>query len=414
MVVNRAPLTPTPIHRGPSLSSEPVEPDDAFGDDEGRSPLLPPDDRLWRHPSEVVSSGPSFDRRGRPRPRRLWLVAGLAGATSAVFTVGLIAVTGGLRERVRTVPAVERVAVPASVSGSGRADMERLAEQLRPAIVRIEIAGASGPALASGVMLRSDGHLITSSHLVDGAGRITVVLAGGREVAGRLVGADSGSDIAVVKVDDQPHVTVAPLGSAGRLRVGQEVMAIGGGKPVWVGPIRALGHEIEREGASPLLDMIQTDGPPAPGSSGGALADGSGAVVGITTTVATGTVVGSRYAVPIDYARAVAEQLIATGRTTKVWLGIEGANLDAATARSMGLAGGALVRQVREGSPAGRAGLRANDVITSVDEVPVETMGALKVALRRHRPGDMVTLSVLGPDGARTVRVKLVERPPQG
>ncbi|HUR18192.1 MAG TPA: trypsin-like peptidase domain-containing protein [Acidimicrobiales bacterium] len=405
-----------------------MELDDALGEDRPLSPLLPPDDRIWRHPSEVAASQAS--RRGssdRGSMKGLWQVGLLAGSISAVLTMGLVVVGGGFR--VRTVshtaaPAVERVVAPAlatevTAPGSPTNAIVDIAEQMRPSLVQIRVDGGGGPGSGSGVIFRSDGHVLTNHHVVDGARRITVVMADGEEEVAELIGSDADTDIAVVKVD-RNDLAGAPLGSAGALRVGQLAVAIGsplglaGGPSVSVGVVSALGREIQAgDDEIPLLDMIQTDAPIAPGSSGGALVDGGGAVIGVTTAIAVSEVgaEGLGFATPIDIARDVADQIIAGGRAVHVWLGVEGEDVAASVAKELGVAGGAMIRSVRPDSPAGEAGMARRDVIVSVDGNPVRSMGALKVQLRTHRPGDEVTLAFHRAKQARFLKVKLAERP---
>jgi S1-C subfamily serine protease len=162
-----------------------------------------------------------------------------------------------------------------------------------------------------------------------------------------------------------------------------------------------------------LFDMIQTDAPISPGSSGGALLDGRGRVIGITTAIAVSDVgpEGLGFATPIDVARSVADELIATGRATHAWIGIEGTDLDGATALDLDLDGGAVVNSVRQATPAEAAGLAARDVIVALDGQPVLSMGALVAALRNHRPGDVVTIDVVRDHRRTTHTVTLAERP---
>jgi serine protease DegQ len=177
--------------------------------------------------------------------------------------------------------------------------------------------------------------------------------------------------------------------------------------------VSALGRQLEGNTGLPLLDMIQTDAPIAPGSSGGALVDESGAVIGITTAIAVSAVgaEGLGFATPIDIARHVGAQLISTGTVRHPWLGIEGVDLEPAAAKAMGVAGGAVVREVLPDSPAARAGITKGDVVTAVDRAGVRSMGGLKVLLRSHQPGDRVSMSVRSNDRERTVDVELAERP---
>lgn len=404
-----------------------MELDDGLGDDRPPPPLLPPEDRIWRHPSEVAAAPLNRSSSGRGLVTGLWQVGLLAGSISAILTVGLVLVGGGFRVRTvsRATPtAVERVVAPAAITpvtapGSPANAIVDIAEHMRPAIVQLRVNGGDGPGSGSGVVFRSDGHVLTNHHVVDGARRITVVMADGEEVVARLIGSDVDTDIAVVKID-RTDVASAPLGSAVSLRVGQLAVAIGsplglaGGPFVSVGVVSALGREIHGGADNPpLLDMIQTDAPIAPGSSGGALVDGTGAVVGVTTAIAVSSVgaEGLGFATPIDIARDVAEQIIAGGRAVHVWLGVEGEDVDATLAKQMGVTGGAMIRNVSPDSPAARAGIARRDVIVSVDGIPVRSMGALKVQLRTHRPGDEVTLAYHRGKQARSLKVKLAERP---
>ena len=141
--------------------------------------------------------------------------------------------------------------------------------------------------------------------------------------------------------------------------------------------------------------MLQTDAPVAPGSSGGALVDTAGSVVGIVSAVASDTTGRFGFATPIDLAHTIALQLIAHGKAVLSWLGVEGADLTAAQASAMGLPGGAMVRGVTAHSPAAKAGLDRDDVITNVDGEPVSSMPGLAVQLREHQPGEQVKVGYL-------------------
>lgn len=407
--------------------------DEGPGDDDPVAPLLPPDDRIWRHPSEVRAAGPpggdppggwpSADPAPAPSPR--WLLGAVAWLLSAAVA-GVAAIVVGVGRPVRTVavPAVERVVAPGSV-GPMTAPPDAVmavAERLRPVVLRIRADGARGPGEGSGVVFRSDGHVLTNDHVVAGARSVLVVAADGSQLEADVVGRDPETDVAVLKIRlAQDDVITAVIGTVASVRVGQMAIAVGGpnggpggtGRPsMTVGVVRAVGLDVEAPGRPPLPDMIQTDLPVTVAASGGPLVDAAGAVIGITTDLAGSTPTAGRvgYATPIDVARDVAVQLIATGRVTRSWLGIEGEDLDASTAASLGLSGGARVTSVSEASPASRGGLVAGDVVTSLDGQPIRSLGALKSLLRGYRPGGTVSLSVLGPGGPRSLRVTLAER----
>ena len=382
-------------------------------DDEPQPYRVPPapDDRLWRHPSEIPQKPP-------PARRQLWVV-GLASALAAsLLSTGLAVVAGNLLDAGGESRQVDTAGLfPQPTLVGARADVVSVAERVRPAIVQLKVErGRSGS--GSGVLFRSDGHLLTNAQVVDGATSVMVVLSSGRELAARVVGSDAESDTAVVKIDGGPF-PVAELGSTADLKVGQEAIAIGsplgltGGPSVTVGVVSALHRSVRTRTGHNLIDMVQTDAPIAPGSSGGALLDSYGKVIGITTAVAmtdTGAE-GFGFATPIDAARNAAEQLIATGKVVTVWLGVEGSDLDGATALDLNVDGGAMIEKVKAGSPAERAGLAPRDVIVRVDGKPITSMGMLVVAVRSHRPGDVFTVEIVREKQRHGMTVTVAERP---
>jgi S1-C subfamily serine protease len=374
-----------------------------------REPPLP-DDRIWRHPSEMGVRRPSARRQ-------LWVVAIASAVAASVLSTGLAVVAGNLLDAGGDSGSLNSsgvLAVPTLVGT--RADVVAIAERVRPAIVQLKLGrGGSG----SGVLFRADGQILTNAHVIDGASSVTVVLATGREVPARVVGSDRASDTAVVKIEGGPF-PVAELGSSADLKVGQEAIAIGsplgltGGPSVTVGVVSALHRTVRTRSGENLVDVVQTDAPIAAGSSGGALLDAGGRVIGLTTAVATtdAGAEGFGFAVPIEAARAAAEQLLANGSVVTVWLGVEGSDLDAATAQELNLQGGALIERVVADSPAERAGLAPRDVIVSVNGKPVTSMGMLVVAVRTHHSGDVCTVEIVRDHEHHPMLVTVAERPP--
>lgn len=386
------------------------QPDDDI-DGPSTASWLSPDDRLWRHPSEVGFLRTA--REARPTP---WSLGLLSGTIGALLVFGVMAVAGFFRP-----PTVlEERAVPLVAPARGaEIDIPTLAARARPAIVKVEVRTAAGESSASGVIFRSDGHVLTNAHVVEGASELTVQMADGERVPGRVVGGDPETDLAVVKIQgmDLPVVT---LGRSTGLRVGEMAIAIGsplgldGGPSVSVGVISALSRSVRGQDGTPLLDMIQTDASIAPGSSGGALLDRTGAVVGITTAIAIDARAGGEslgFATPVEVARDVAHQLIDTGHVVHAWLGIEGEDVIATDSDDENSTDGALVRQVLPGSPADKAGIIAGDVITSLEGRPVKSMLMLMVNLRTHSPGDAVAVKLRRNGQVSEVRTVLVERP---
>jgi S1-C subfamily serine protease len=396
--------------------------DDADDDVPGAGPPLPPDDRLWRHPSELrvhgAGGGPVLVAPAGSRTIS-WSVALVAGLAGAVLSTGVIALTGSLSPRVVERAVVEKVAVTPVVSSPmvrGERGVVAVAERLSPAIVRLDVERDGSAATGSGVLYRDDGLVLTSAHVVTGTSAIDVVLTDGRHFEGHLLGTDPLTDVALVDIDGD-HLPVAVLGTAEGLEVGAPTIAIGsplgfdGGPSVTTGVISAVERRIEAPGGEPLHGMIQTDAPIAPGSSGGALVDANGAVIGITTAVAAEAGARFGFATPIDLARRVADHLLADGRMVHSWLGVEGTDLTSDQAQAMGVGGGAMVRDVAGGSPAALAGLTSDDVITEVDGQRVHSISGLVVELRAHDPGDEVLVGYWRDGAHHEATVTLAEHP---
>jgi S1-C subfamily serine protease len=393
-------------------------PDD-HTDDVGWSVPPPLDDRLWRHPSELAEL--DF------RPRRRWrlpgvrtFLAGVAGALVTLLVLALLGQLGGGDEN--GAPAVVRQAArPVSAPVATSASVVEIAAEVRPAIAKVRVEGSGGTTSGSAVLYRDDGHLLTNAHVVAGGDRVEVSLADGSVHSAQVVGTDELTDIAVLRIPardaGEPYPT-AVLGTAVDLAVGQPVVAIGsplglaGGSSVTTGVVSALGREVEADGTS-LVDMVQTDAAIAPGSSGGALLDGTGAVIAVTTAlgVTEAGVEGVGFATPVDVARAVAEDIITRGRAVHAWIGVQGSDLDAETAEELGVEGGARIEHVVEAGPADDAGVAPSDVIVAVEEEAVASMSALVIALRARTPGDEIALDVVRDGVRREVVVSLVERP---
>jgi len=253
-----------------------------------------------------------------------------------------------------------------------------VAESVSPSVANLRIRRRGAAGGGSGVVITPDGFLLTSAHVVGrGGGRIRGSFTDGRELALRLVGADPLSDLAVLRADE-PAPDPAPLGDAAELRVGQLVVAIGNPhgfeSSVTAGVVSALGRSLPTRAGGAMRvvdDVIQTDAALNPGSSGGALLDGRGRVVGINTAVAG---IGLGLAVPIN---ATTSQIVAAlmrdGRVRRAWIGIAGGArpLPPAVAASLGRQRGVEVVEVIPGSPAERAGVRPEDLVVAVGDDPV-------------------------------------------
>jgi putative serine protease PepD len=396
-----------------------MEPDDEEELEAYRSPG--DRERIWLHPSELGSllpplSDPAGPRRRRRRPwRRLRTLAVpvLSGMIGAALCVGVFALAGGLDRTADRV--VERVANPPAYDLAAPDGIAQLAAAVAPSIVALRATTPTGDRFGSGVVFRSDGHVLTNFHLVDGASSIEVTCADGRSWAARPAGTDAESDLAVLTMTGSMVMEPAVLGTARSLKVGQTAIVVGApagpqaSPSVTAGVIAGLGEVVEVAG-HPLYDMISTDAMIGPRASGGPLVDRTGAVVGITTRTGAGDD-SLGLVVPIDLARKVAEKLITDGRVTWPWLGVSGTDLDPWTAKEYGVATGTLIRRVTPKSPADLSGLKVQDVVTAVENLPISTMNELMMLVRRHDPGDRVDLTVVRSGVMRHMKVRLVESP---
>ena len=274
-----------------------------------------------------------------------------------------------------------------------------VAERLAPSVANLRVTRGRRSGGGSAVVITPDGFMLTSAHVVNGTrrgGRASFV--DGRELRFDVVGADQHSDLAVLRADADDLVP-AQLGDAGRLRVGQLVVAIGNPNgfagSVTAGVVSALGRSLPTQSGRVVDNVIQTDAALNPGNSGGALADGTGRVVGINTAVAG---IGLGLAVPVnDATRQIVAALMTDGRFRRAYLGIAGGTrpLPPRLARQLGREAGVEVVQVVEGSPAARAGLRPEDLIVELDGAPVADVGDIQRLMVVEKIGAPVDVRVL-------------------
>jgi serine protease Do len=248
----------------------------------------------------------------------------------------------------------------------------------------------------SGFIVDANGLVLTNAHVVDGASTVTVKLRDKREFQAKVLGSDRQTDVAVLKIDARDLPTV-PLGSEKNLRVGEWVLAIGSPygfeNTVTAGVVSAKGRSLPDDGFVPF---IQTDVAINPGNSGGPLFNAAGQVVGINSQIfsRTGGYQGLAFAIPIDVALKVKDEIVQTGRAQHARLGVSAQELNQALAESFGLPApkGALIASVEPGSPAQRAGLRPGDVILSLGGRPIENMSDLPLLIGQSRPGEEVRI----------------------
>jgi putative serine protease PepD len=390
-----------------------MHPDDGDEDD---APVfgapLPPEDRLWRHPSEMALLGNDAAARrsgpmsSTPRVLGIAVVSGLLGAVLAVgvvaATVGLgtddAPVAGGVASTVRGATLVAST----PTDGDGAA----VAKHLAASVARVLVGAA--PAVGSAIVLRDDGYLVTDAALI---GRETTAMLSldGEQLTATVVGTDPATDVAVLHVD-RTDLHAADV-AASDASVGERTFVVGanamGDPAVTAGVVSVLDRKITSSGGVVLHGMIQTDAPIDATAIGGALTDGAGDVLALVSGPASAT---GGYAVPIATARAVADDIITHGHARHVWLGVEGTDLDRGGASTLHVAGGASVTKVADGSPASAAGLQDGDVITAVGGTPVTSMSDLVVGLRAHDPGDTVEVEYWRDGERHSCNATLAER----
>ncbi|MGW0412911.1 S1C family serine protease [Streptomyces collinus] len=374
---------------------------------EGREPLA-------RGPLQQTGAGVLTRRQREKRGRRLLLVW---TAVVALVSSGIGGLAGAYveREGVGDVTLPQAGSVPA---GRAPDSVAGIAARALPSVVTLHVSGADEAGTGTGFVLDARGHILTNNHVVQPAssgGEISVTFSGGDTAKARIVGRDSGYDLAVVQVSGVRGLTPLPLGDSDGVRVGDPVVAIGApfdlANTVTSGiisaterPITAGGEKSDGSDVS-YVDALQTDAPINPGNSGGPLLDSRARVIGINSAIrsaGTGSDSGSGqagsiglgFAIPVNQARRVAEELINKGHATHPVIGVtldmgwtgDGARVDS-RARDGGPA-------VAAGGPAARAGLKAGDVITEVDGERVHSGEELIVRIRAHEPGDRLRLTV--------------------
>jgi serine protease DegQ len=270
--------------------------------------------------------------------------------------------------------------------------------------------------LGSGVIVDGKGFIVTNAHVLEGATQIEVALADGRRAQATVVGSDPDTDLAVIRVE-LPSLPSITLGSAERLRVGDVVLAIGNpfgvGQTVTMGIVSALGRN--QLGVSTFENFVQTDAAINPGNSGGALVDHQGNLVGINTLIfsRSGGSQGIGFAIPSETVRQVMDQLIASGKVVRGWLGVETQDLSRSLAESFGLAGtsGALVAGVVRGGPAEEGGVRPGDVVTAIEGRAIADSNALLNTVAALKPGAATALTVLRERKEVKLTVRVGTRP---
>ncbi|MGN6474509.1 MAG: S1C family serine protease [Mycobacteriales bacterium] len=394
------------------------------------------------HPTQPLPAGPGLGP-GRWSRRTAVLLA----ATAFVFggggvAVGALAVDHSNNSSVTGSGLTVGTANPASLTSDPRS-YAAIAAKVLPSVVSINVTTPNQSDTGSGVVLRSDGYILTNNHVVSAAtggnGTVAVTFNDGSTTSGKIVGTDPLDDLAVLKVS-KSGLSAATLGNSSQIRVGDPVLAVGSPLgltgTVTSGIVSALNRPVETQDQSQpqqvdpfgfgfgnggsnqqqpaqptVIDAIQTDAAINPGNSGGALVDAAGQVIGINSAIASlgsgsggsqSGSIGVGFAIPIDQAKTIAAELINTGHATHPLLGVTLADATSSNGTDR-----ALVRAVTPNGPAAKAGIKGGDVITAIDGQPTAGADAVIAAVRTFQPGDHVSVTYERNGHTTTVHVTL-------
>jgi putative serine protease PepD len=366
----------------------------------------------------------SQSKHGQNRNRWLpWLV--LAGA----LVVGGVA--GGA-----IVAATKSSAAPTTSSSGGTGQVSvcnvtSVADQVIPSVVTISASGRGGSGTGSGEVIRSDGYILTNNHVIaiaaDG-GSVEVLFSDGQTAPATITGRDPQTDVAVLKVDTSRKLQVIAMGSSSSVQVGEATVVIGAplglSGTVTSGIVSALDRTIhvpaENDKTALLVGAIQTDASINPGNSGGAMVNCSGQLIGVPTAGATvpsasgessGGSIGLGFAIPVELANRIADEIIATGSVTHAYFGLATVAIPPAAAAQGGVPQGLFVQTVAPGGPAAQAGLREGDVITKINGEPASSTVQLQELTLTKRPGDTVQLEYWRAGQTATAAVTLGTQP---
>jgi putative serine protease PepD len=401
-------------------------------------PTGPDDDDTQRldHP---VTETPD-EARPSASPSRSWRTTALAaGLAALVFGgtgvgVGAAIENGSNGNNADSVSSGFNVAPTSSnTAGAAPKSYAAIAAKVLPSVVSINVSGSGQQDTGSGVVLRSDGYILTNNHVVTAAangGSVSVVLNDGTTASARIVGTDTEDDLAVIKVS-RTGLPAATLGSSSAVHVGDPVLAVGSPLgltgTVTSGIVSALNRPVDttqdQQNTDPfggsttrptttVISAIQTDAAINPGNSGGPLVDAAGSVIGINSAIAsTGSALGGQagnigvgFAIPIDQAKIIAHELITTGKASHPLMGVSLADATDSSGNDL-----ARVQAVSKSGPAAQAGIRVGDVIVSVGGQQTAGADAVIAAIRTHQPGDRVAVTVERGGVRKTLTVRLID-----
>ncbi|HXH39484.1 MAG TPA: trypsin-like peptidase domain-containing protein [Thermoanaerobaculia bacterium] len=336
-------------------------------------------------------------------------------------------------------PRQERAPIPATVSAARRTPIVTVAHDVGPAVVNIQTESTirqrefdpffdpfgvfggrdrsyTSQSLGSGFVWSGEGIIVTNNHVVEGASRITVNFNDGTQLPAKLIGVDPDSDVAVLRVEAKNLLT-APIGTSSDLQIGETVIAVGNpfglSGTVTTGVVSALGRSVpSKEAGRTFTDFIQTDASINPGNSGGPLLNIEGRVIGINTMIYANAQ-GIGFAIPVDRAKKVIQDILRYGQVHSAWIGAVTATITPEEARRTGLptSRGALVARVISGSPAQAAGLKAGDIITAVAGRAVDSREAFSTLTATVAAGQPLPLTVARDGATQSISVRPSEAP---
>jgi putative serine protease PepD len=372
----------------------------------------------------ALMSSPREQRIRRALPFALGIVILLAAGVVG----GVIA--NAINSPSKTTTTVSASSPAPSTAGSG-CNVTAVAKDELPSVVTISAGGAESGGVGSGEVIRSDGYILTNNHVILPAvpgGRLEVRFNDGTTVQATIVGRDPSTDLAVIRASGKSGLRTISVGNSSNLRIGEPVVALGAplglSSTVTAGIVSALGRTVHvpGEGSSTalLIDAVQTDAAINPGNSGGALVNCSGDLVGVPTAGATvpspsgessGGSIGLGFAIPVNLATKVADEIISTGTVTHAFIGVQTEPLSATATGQSGETQGLFISMVASGSPAEHAGLRTGDVITSIQGNPAVSNDQIVSLTLTKRAGDRVEIGYERNGSRATVTVTLAARP---
>ena len=379
---------------------------------------------------------PSNEKRIRFRTAVTALLAAAAvGATTAAVVTATIDSSGA-----KTVTRNVTVTNAQPTSSASALSVNGVWTRAKSSVVDIKVQttsqlGQQGEAQGSGWVYSKSGYIVTNDHVVSGASSVTVNFPNGAAYKATVVGADPSTDIAVIKVNAPASLLKPlPIGNSSKLVVGDPVVAVGSpfglDGTVTAGIVSALHRQMDSPNGFTINDSIQTDAAINHGNSGGPLFNLRGEVVGVNAQIQSdsGDNAGIGFAIPSNTVKSIADRLIQSGNVQHAYLGVSITEIPSAAAGQLGEAAGVAVREVLQGQPAAKAGLKAatstraldgqqyptgGDVITAIDGQSVSTAAELQSLIDAHRPGDKVRLTITRNGSSRSVTVTLGTRPAQ-